>query len=34
MNYLKRVLFGGRKKKRVGAVSAVWIFTSIRELDK
>ena len=34
MNYLKRVLFRGRKKKRVGAVSAVWIFTSIRELDK
>ena len=34
MNYLKkRVFFFGRKKK-VDANSAVWIFTSVRELDK
>ena len=35
MNYLKkRVFFFGRKKKKVDADSAVWIFTSVRELDK
>ena len=36
MNYLKKrvFFFGRKKKKKVDANSAVWIFTSVRELDK